>query len=211
VVILPARRLIGATCRGRSHRCLPVALKCHRCADRQRLDMKRSLARAYAKRILPRKWTSGWSAHVRYLAERPTPARQLYDNSVRPDCDSLQGRRSRGRSSDSVSTLSAPLVVEPSATPQRLQSLLIWGGGAPDVHVSLVADGGHGPTPTVAEVGGSTPAQMGGSATAVEEADESGAAPETTGSKCAAPKAVGSKRAAPPPKQVMSDRHVKKA
>jgi hypothetical protein len=161
VVILPARRLIGATCRGRSHRCLPVALKCHRCADRQRLDMKRSLARAYAKRILPRKWTSGWSAHVRYLAERPTPARQLYDNSVRPDCDSLQGRRSRGRSSDSVSTLSAPLVVEPSATPQRLQSLLIWGGGAPDVHVSLVADGGHGPTPTVAEVGGQPPRKWG--------------------------------------------------
>jgi hypothetical protein len=89
--------------------------------------------------------------------ERPASARQLYDGSDRPDSDSLQRRRSRGRSSDSASTPSALLVVEPSAAPQHLQSLLIQGGGAPDVHVSLVASGGHGPTPAVAEAGGSAP------------------------------------------------------
>jgi hypothetical protein len=33
---------------------------------------------------------------------------------------------------------SAPPVAEPSAAPRHLQSLLIRGGGAPDVHVSLV-------------------------------------------------------------------------
>jgi hypothetical protein len=73
--------------------------------------------------------------------ERPASARQLYDGSDRPDSDSLQRRRSRGRSSDSASTPSAPSVAEPSAAPRCLQSLLIWGGGAPDVHVSLVAGG----------------------------------------------------------------------
>jgi hypothetical protein len=30
---------------------------------------------------------------------------------------------------------------EPSAAPRRLQSLLIRGGGAPDVHVPLIAGG----------------------------------------------------------------------
>jgi hypothetical protein len=49
--------------------------------------------------------------------------------------------------------LSAPPVAEPSDAPRRLQSLLIRGDGAPDVHVSLIAGGGHGPTPAIAEVG----------------------------------------------------------
>jgi hypothetical protein len=52
--------------------------------------------------------------------ERPTSARQLYDGSDHPDSDSLQRRRSQGRSSDSASTPSAPLVAEPSAAPRRL-------------------------------------------------------------------------------------------
>jgi hypothetical protein len=56
--------------------------------------------------------------------------RQIYDGSDRLDSDSLQRRRSRGRSSDSASTPSAVPVVEPSTAPRRLQSLLIRGGGA---------------------------------------------------------------------------------
>jgi hypothetical protein len=43
--------------------------------------------------------------------------RQLYDGSDRPNSDSLQKRWSRGRSSDSVSTPSAPPAVEPSVAP----------------------------------------------------------------------------------------------
>jgi hypothetical protein len=93
--------------------------------------------------------------------ERSMSVRQLYDGSDRPDSDSLQRRQSRGRSSDSASTPSAPPAAEPSAAPRRLQLLLIRGGRAPDVHVSLVAGGGHGPTPAVAEAGGTTPEQMG--------------------------------------------------
>jgi hypothetical protein len=70
--------------------------------------------------------------------ERPSPAHQLYDGSERPDSDTLQRRRSRGRSPDSASTPSAPPVAEPSAAQRHLQSLLIRGSGAPEVHVSLV-------------------------------------------------------------------------
>jgi hypothetical protein len=131
--------------------------------------------------------------------ERPASARQLYDGSDLPDSDSLQRHRLRGRSSDSASTPSAPPVVEPSAAPRRLQSLLIRGGGAPDVHVSLVTGGGHGPTSAIVEAGGSTPERMGKSATAVQAAGGSGAAPETMGSKRAAPE------------QGSSDRTVKRA
>jgi hypothetical protein len=74
----------------------------------------------------------------------------IYDGSDRPDSDSLQRRRSRWRSSDSASTPSVAPVAEPSAAPRCLQSLLIQGGGAPDVHVSLIVGGGHGPTSAVA-------------------------------------------------------------
>jgi hypothetical protein len=41
----------------------------------------------------------------------------------------------------SASTPSGPPAAEPSVVPRRLQSLLIRGGGTPDVHVSLVAEG----------------------------------------------------------------------
>jgi hypothetical protein len=78
---------------------------------------------------------------------------QLYDDSDRPDSDSLQRRRSRAKSTDTASTSSAPQALDSGATPQRLQSLLIRGGRASDVHVSLVAGGGQGPTPAVAEAG----------------------------------------------------------
>jgi hypothetical protein len=94
--------------------------------------------------------------------EHSVPVRQLYDGSDRPDSDSLQRRRSRGRSSDSMLTPSAVQVAEPSAAPLCLQLLLIRGGGAPDVHVPLIAGGGHGPSPSIAEAGGTTPSEWGG-------------------------------------------------
>jgi hypothetical protein len=87
---------------------------------------------------------------------------QLYDGSDQPDSDSQQRRRSRVRLSDSATTPSMPPAAELSAAPRRLQSLLIWGGRAPDVHVSLVAGRGHGPPPAVMEVGGTAPEPMGG-------------------------------------------------
>jgi hypothetical protein len=58
-------------------------------------------------------------------------------------------------------------VAKPSAAPRRLQSLLIWGGGTPDVHVPLIAGEGQGPTPAVAEAGGTTPERMGENVAAV--------------------------------------------
>jgi hypothetical protein len=97
---------------------------------------------------------------------------------------------------DSASTLSAPQAVDSGTTPQRLQSLLIWGGGAPDVHVSLVVGGSQRPTPAVAEAGGSAPERSGERIAAVEAADRSGAAPELVGSKRAAPEQGSSGRPA---------------
>jgi hypothetical protein len=77
--------------------------------------------------------------------------------------------------------------VDSGTTPRLLQSLLIRGGGAPDVHVSFVAGGGQGPTPVVAETEGLAPERLGERVAAVEAANQSGAAPELAGSKRAAP------------------------
>jgi hypothetical protein len=121
--------------------------------------------------------------------ERAAPVRQLYDGSDRPDSDSLQRRQSRVKSTDSASTPSAPQAVDSSAAPRRLQSLLIRGGGAPDIHVSLVAGGGHGPTPVIAEVGGSGPERSEECIAAIEAADRSGAAPRVGGLQACSPRA----------------------
>jgi hypothetical protein len=101
---------------------------------------------------------------------------------------------------DSESTPSTPQVVDSGASPRRLQSLLIRGGGAPNVHVSLVTDGGQGPTPAVIEVGGSVPEQTGERVATVEAADRSGAAPESVGSKRAAPEQGSLGRSAKKPR-----------
>jgi hypothetical protein len=82
--------------------------------------------------------------------------------------------------------------------PWRLQSLLIWVGGAPDVHVSLVAGGRQGPTPAITGIGGTAPERTEERVAAVEAADRSRAAPESVGPKPAAPE------------QGLSDRLVKK-
>jgi hypothetical protein len=54
----------------------------------------------------------------------------------------LKRCRSRAKSTNSASTSSAPHEVDSGTARRRLQSLLIQGGRAPDVHVSLVACGG---------------------------------------------------------------------
>jgi hypothetical protein len=128
--------------------------------------------------------------------ERPAPVCQLFDGSDRPDLDSLQRRRSRAILTDSASTLSAPQAVDSGTTPRHLQSLIIRGGGAPDVHVSHVVSGSQRPTPTVAEAGGSAPEQSGERLATVEAADRSGAAPELAGSKRAPPEQGSSGRPA---------------
>jgi hypothetical protein len=125
---------------------------------------------------------------LRRLEERPASTRQLYDGSDRPDSDSLQRRRSRAKSTDSASTPSAPQVAESGAAPRHMQSLLIRGGGALDVHVSLIPGGGQGPTPAVAGVKGSAAERTEERVAVVEAADRSGAAPELSGPKRATPK-----------------------
>jgi hypothetical protein len=66
--------------------------------------------------------------------------------------------------------------------------LLIWGGGAPDVHVSLVTGGGHGSTPAIVEAGGSAPERMGGWSR-LGAAGRSGAAPQDGGPEVHSPRA----------------------
>jgi hypothetical protein len=170
----------------------PATPEC-RCRDSRRQPRATRLwAQAHDKQLALPERSSGWSALVRRPAdgrpsvaeirtlpsrtprrskERSASARQLYDDSDRPDSDSLQRRRSRGKSSDSASTPSAPQAVDSDAAPRRLHLLLIRGGGAPDVHVSLVAGGGQGPTPAVAEAGGSASERVGVRVAAIEAAD----------------------------------------
>jgi hypothetical protein len=73
--------------------------------------------------------------------ERSSSADQIYDRWERPDSDSLQRRRSRGRSTDLASTSTVPPVAEPSAALQHLQLLLIRGGGAPKFMCPLLPAG----------------------------------------------------------------------
>jgi hypothetical protein len=158
--------------------------------------------------VLPRvapSWTSASESQTimprqadppRRSEERPAPDRQLIDGSDRPDSDSQQRRRSRAKSTDSALTLSMLQVVDSGAASRRLQSLLPRGGGAPDVHDSLVAGRGQGPTPTVAEARGSAPERTGECVVAVEVADQRGADPELAGSKQAAPEQGSSGRPA---------------
>jgi hypothetical protein len=137
-----------------SHQAVPLA----------RVDQRSVLSRAAPNRTGasgPQRPAPRQADPPRRSEERPESARQLYDGSDRPDSDSLQRHRSRGRSLDSASTPSVPPVAEPSVAPRHLQSFLIRGSGAPNVHVSLVAGGGHGPAPAAAEAGGIAPKRMG--------------------------------------------------
>jgi hypothetical protein len=129
---------------------------------------------------------SGPSAPApRRSEERTTSTHHLLDGSDRPDTDSLQRRRSKARLTDSASTLSATQGEDSDTVPWRLQSLLIRGGGAPDVHVSLTAGGGQGPAP----VGGwkISPRAVGGAQCRHQGGGSRWAAPESGGTKRASP------------------------
>jgi hypothetical protein len=130
----------------------------------------------------------------RWSEERTTPSRHLFDGSDRLDSDSLQRLRSRARSTGSTLTSSAPQDADSGAAPWRLQSLIIRGGGAPNVQVSLAVGKGQGLTTAVAEVGRSAPEQPGEHSAVVEVASRSGASPELVGTKCAAPERGSSGR-----------------
>jgi hypothetical protein len=113
---------------------------------RERRGMTRQWARAHVRWLLLPVWACGrpalvWASRTgtpephrsvpyqidppRRSVERSVSVRQIYDGSDRPDSDSLQRRRSRGRSLDSASTPSVAPVAELSTAPRRLQSLLI--------------------------------------------------------------------------------------
>jgi hypothetical protein len=174
--MLPAWRSTGAKCWGRPRRHLPAAQKCHRRDSRRWPHATRRWARARVPERTSGRSTLSWPSGTgafdsqrsaprqadppRRSEERSASARQLYEGSDRPDSDSLQRRRSRGKSSESASTPSAPPMAEPSTAPLRLQSLLIRGGRAPDVHVSLVAGGAHDPSPAVLTVYFGTPSMF---------------------------------------------------
>jgi hypothetical protein len=229
VVMCPARRLIGATCRGRPHRRLPATLKCHCRTGHRRPDATRPLARAHAKGFVPHERTSGWSAHVRYLAERVLLShRDLHAGKLIP----REGRRSGRRPpASSMTAPTAPTLTSCRGTgrggghrtrvdaeraafsgaeccPATLAVVAYPGRRSPGCLVSLVTSGGHGPNPAVAEAEGTSPEHMGESVAAVEAAGRSEVAPETTGPRRAVPE-QGSKCATP--EQGTSDRPVKKA
>jgi hypothetical protein len=124
---------------------------------------------------------------LRRSEERPTPSRHLFDGPDRPDANSLQRHKSWVRSTGSASTPSTPQEEDSDTAPRRLQSLFIRGGGAPDVHVSLIAGGGQRSTLVVMAVGRSAPKQSGERSVVVEAEGRSVAAPESVGTKRAAP------------------------
>jgi hypothetical protein len=68
-------------------------------------------------------------------------------------------------------------VAEPSIAPRRLQSLLIRGDGASDVHVSLVVGGGHDSTPAIAEARGQAPTKWGSVLPSQRQRSEAGQPP----------------------------------
>jgi hypothetical protein len=90
------------------------------------------------------------------VEHEPSP-HHFFNGSDRPDADSLHRRSSRARSMTPMSTLGALQGADTSAAPRHLQSLVIRGGGAPDVHVPLSTGGGQGPASDAAEVGRTVP------------------------------------------------------
>jgi hypothetical protein len=86
-----------------------------------------------------------------------------------------------------ASTPSAPQEADFGVALRRLQSLMIWGGGDPDIQVSHTAGGGQGQTPTTTEVGRTAPEQPGERSATVEAAGRSEVAPESVSTKRAAP------------------------
>jgi hypothetical protein len=174
-----ARRWTGAICRGRPRCRLPVPLKCRHRDGHRRPRATRMWARARDKLPAKPEWTSGWSALTwrpagrappscreprlakltppRQSEERSTPVLQLYDGSDRPDSDSLQRRRLRAKSTDSRRCRGCcrRWILAP---PRDACSRYLFGVAGPRRSCFR----GQGPTPTVAEAGGSAPERSGG-------------------------------------------------
>jgi hypothetical protein len=141
-VTSPARRLIGATCWGCPRCRLPATPRCRHRVGHRRPRVTRMWARARDKQLALPERTSGRSALAwrpvgrappsrreprpakltppRRSEQRSAPVCQLYDGSDRPNSDSLQRRRSRGKSTDSARSPSAPRAVESGAAPWRM-------------------------------------------------------------------------------------------
>jgi hypothetical protein len=71
-----ARRLTGATCRGRPRHRHPEALNCHRRAGRERRSTTRLWAQAHVRRLLLHVWACGLPAPVQHPAEQALPSRR---------------------------------------------------------------------------------------------------------------------------------------
>jgi hypothetical protein len=93
--------------------------------------------------------------------ERLASARQLYDGSDHPDSDSLQRHRSRGRSSDSASTPSAPPVAEPSAA-RGACSHCLSGAAEPRMSMCPLSPAGAAVRPRPSQRPGVSPRTNGG-------------------------------------------------
>jgi hypothetical protein len=144
---LPARRWTGATCRGRPRRRLPAPQKCHHRGGCRRPRATRTWARARDQQLALPDRTSG------QFALMWCPVGQAYPSHREPRPTKLTPRGSR-RSDRLPSANFSTVRTAPTRTryrgighgrgrwTRRRQSLLIRGGGAPDVHVSLVAGGG---------------------------------------------------------------------
>jgi hypothetical protein len=94
----------------------------------------------------PRGLVGGSSSHGAQWTECPRSTKRPASlgrstEAVRGADDSILPPRSRARSTDSASTLSAPQEADSGTVLRRLQSLIIRGGGSPDVQVSLTAGG----------------------------------------------------------------------
>jgi hypothetical protein len=172
-----APRLTRATCRGHPRLRLPEVMKCRRRAGRGRRVATRLWARAHVRRLPLPEWTRGRPTPVRRPAGWGLPGHR----DLRPAKLILrEGRRSDRCPSARSMTVWTARTLTPCrgagrgggrrirrrrqarrrrrnrALPRGAYSrCLSGGGGAPDVHVPLIAGGGHGPTSAVAEVGAS--------------------------------------------------------
>jgi hypothetical protein len=113
----------------------------------------------------------------RWPVEHEPSPHHLFDSSDRQDADSLQRRSLRARSTMPASTPSVPQGASTSIPSQSLQSLVIRGGGALDVHVPLSVSGSQGPASNAAEVGRTAPVQLGVRSTIPEPQGRSGQTP----------------------------------
>jgi hypothetical protein len=171
----PVRRSTGAMCQGHPRRRSVVTLKCRRCASRRQHKTVGSSTRQAARparedqrmvrsRAVPSETGASEpqrSAPVKSIPRegrrsgRCPPARSmtaLTAQTLTPCRGAGRGggrrTRRRRRARHRCRSQALPRDDVDAAYPRQR---------SPDVHVSLVAGGSHGPTPAVAEAGGTTP------------------------------------------------------